>query len=98
MQMEQEAVEQGNNGASKSSKYIYSSIYLQIIMLAINFYGNVVIHQININYVLGKIVYLQNNFKCDYEISRIIIGISVLLERKCLNDSNTITLVMSSLP
>ena len=96
--MEEEALEHNNNGVSKSSKYIYSSIYLQIIMLAINFYGNVVIHQTNINYILGKIVYLQNNFKCDYEISRIIIGISVLLEQKCLNDSNIITLVMSSLP
>lgn len=67
-------------------------------MLGINFYGNVIINQLNINYILGKIVYLQDNFKCDYEISRIIIGISVLLEQKCLSDSNTVTLTMNALP
>ncbi len=34
-------------------------------MLAVNFYGSVV-SQLNLDYILAKIVYLQHNFKCDY--------------------------------
>jgi hypothetical protein len=105
MQMEQEVVEQSISsngfsrfGANSANKYIYSSVYLQLIMLAVHFYGNVVLNSVSIDSILSKIVLLQDNFKCDYEISRIIIGISGLLEQKCLSNSNTISAILNALP
>lgn len=94
MEMEQEAAEaeylknrnspfgQHRNGP----KYIYSSVYLQIILLAINFYEKAALQLININSIAGKVVQLADCFKCDYELSRIILGLSYILDNQLLGD------------
>ena len=67
-------------------KYIYSSVYEQIILLAINFYEKVAIDQVNINSIIAKLVQLADSFKCDYELSRIILGLSYILDNQLLGD------------
>lgn len=98
MQMEMEIVEPdrkqfGNN----HSKYTYTPIYLQIIMITVYYYGNVA-QDINFNLIVGRVVDLQEHFKCDYEISRIVVGIISMLEFQYLSDTSTITALMNILP
>lgn len=56
------------------------------------------ITQVNLDSILHKIVTLQDNFRCDYEIARIIIGIADLLEAKCMGEQNVTSAVMYTLP
>lgn len=53
MQMEQEAVAQ-QGGFSSPGKFVYSAVYLQIILLAIHSYGKKVINQLNLSSLLQR--------------------------------------------
>lgn len=100
MQMEQEALEltHPNFRSEKPHGFVYSSVYLQIVMIGIHFYGNTVVSQVNIDSILLKVVALQEHFRCDYEIGRILIGVADLLQAKCIGDQNIAGAVMYALP
>jgi len=48
------------------SKYTYTSVYLQIILLAFYYYGKTAYSMLNVNVIVGKVILLIDNFKCDY--------------------------------
>jgi hypothetical protein len=106
MQMEHEAVEaeveKNKNtpfGLYKNGpKYIYSSVYIQIILLAVNFYEKAAIEQINLNSAVAKLIQLVDGFKCDYELSRIIVGISYILNNQLVGDETLVRSLLDSIP
>lgn len=49
-----------------NQKYIYTPIYLQIVLLTFHFYPQSASKSINFNAILLKIVELADCFKCDY--------------------------------
>lgn len=88
MQMEQEALQLARPGPNeKPQGPVYSSVYLQIVMVAIHFYGSTVASQLNVDSLLLKLVALQEHFRCDYEIGRVLIGLGDLLQAKCVGES-----------
>lgn len=72
----------GNN----APKYTYTSVYLQIILLAVNFYDKAALQYINLPLVIHKVVALADTFKCDYELSRIIVGFSHILNNQIVGE------------
>jgi hypothetical protein len=97
LQMEHDAVEQ-QGGNITPGRYVYSSVYLQIVMLAVHFYGEAALAHFNVTTILGRLLFLQDNFKCDYEIARVLIGLSDLLERRAVTESSVAEAVMRALP
>jgi hypothetical protein len=59
-------------------KYVYTPVYLQIMLLAVNFYKNGA-QLVNLNMVVAKILELADYFKCDSELSRIIVVFTHIL-------------------
>lgn len=96
MQMEQQAMLQQNN--TSSAGYIYSSVYIQIIMLALHTYGKNALAHINPHFVVQRLIFLQNNFKCDYELARVLIGIADLLGMQAVTEESIVWEVMGVLP
>ncbi len=74
----------------KVNQYIYSPVYLQIIMLCGYFYPAELVSRINIDVVIFKIAQLEQRFKCDYELMRIIIGLCNLLVVRAISDQRTL--------
>jgi hypothetical protein len=66
-------------GKAVTAKYTYSSIYLQIILLAIHFYGKAASQLVNVDLVVTRAVALLDSFKCDYELERVIVGLADIL-------------------
>ena len=100
LQMEQEAVQRSHPNFSneKPQGFVYSPVYLQIVMVGVHFYGNAVISQVNVDSLLLKVVALQDCFKCDYEIGRVLIGVADLLQAKCVGEQGVAAAVMQALP
>ncbi len=92
--MEQEAVGQGQS----SAKFVYSAVYLQIVLLAIHSYGRTVINQLNLTSLIQRLLELQANFKCDYELARVLIGVADLLQLQAISDHSAATALMQILP
>ena len=78
-------------------KYIYSPVYLQILLLAVNFY-KCAIDQMNINIVVERVIAMEECFKCDAEISRIIVGFTHILNNQLIGDEATVRMMLESLP
>jgi hypothetical protein len=55
MQMEQEAVAQ-QGGQCSPGKFVYSAVYLQIVLLAIHSYGRTATNQLNLSSLLQRLL------------------------------------------
>jgi hypothetical protein len=74
-----------NSNVNLISKYVYTPIYLQIILLIIHSYPEYASVNINGNAIVKKLLPMISRFRCDYELARLIIGISDILCQKTLN-------------
>jgi hypothetical protein len=79
-----------------SVKYIYTPVYLQILILAVNFYTNDI--QINIENIVDRVVAFADYFKCDYELSRVTVGLSHILNNKLVLNENLLRSLLNCLP
>ena len=77
-------------------KYTYTPVYVQILLLAINFFDKSV--GLNPASVVEKAVAVADQFRCDYELSRVIIGFSHILNNKLVGDELTVKALLDSLP
>lgn len=59
-------------------------------MLCGYFYPEALISKVNINIVIYKLAQLEQRFKCDYELMRIIIGLCNLLAVRAIADQHTL--------
>ena len=84
-------------GLVEKPKYIYTPVYLQILLLSINFY-KVALDQVNLNYVVEKVLSLEEYFKCDSELSRIIVVFSHILNNQLVGEENIVRGILASLP
>lgn len=94
--MQQEAIEL--TGATLPSAYVYSSIYLQIVLIAVHTYGPEALSHLNVHSIVSRVLFLQNNFKCDYQLGRLIVGITDLLGQNAITDSALVAQLMDALP
>jgi len=67
-------------------------------MLSIFSYGKVATSKFNIESIVNKIIQLKDTFRCDYEISRILIGIASILKLGENLSNGTLVNMMNSLP
>jgi hypothetical protein len=52
----------------------------------------------NLPVILQRLLFLQENFRCDYELARVIVGISDILNLKAVNDQQLGVEIMRILP
>jgi hypothetical protein len=109
MQMEQEVVEaeRSRNGTSGFNtfgktvlpvKYTYSAVYLQVLLLAVNFYDKLAGSLFNTGLIVERVIQLSDNFRCDYEITRVIVGFSHILENKMVGEEGVVRAMVNALP
>jgi hypothetical protein len=105
MRMEEEVVQssQQNNGFKKfgqqenSVKYVYSPVYLQVLLLSVNFY-KAAQQRVNIPLTLQKVVLIRDTFQCDSELSRIIVSFAHILDNQMVGDEHVVRAMLEILP
>ena len=78
-------------------RFVYSPVYLQILLLATSFYKGG-LQQINVNLVVERIIALNDHFKCESELSRIIFGFAHLLENQVIGEEPLVRGMLEALP
>ena len=78
-------------------KYIYSPVYVQILLLVAYFYKNG-LQQMNINVVVERVLSMADSFQCDSELSRIIVTFSHLLSNQIIGEEVLVRGMLDSLP
>ena len=66
-------------------KYTYSPVYLQILLLSVYFY-KCALDQMNLNVIIERVIVMQESFKCDSELSRVIVGFSHILHNQLVGE------------
>ena len=105
MQMEEEVVQSSHqsNGFNKfgqqekAVKYVYSPVYLQILLLSVNFY-KAAQQRVNLPLALQKVVLIRDTFQCDSELSRIIVSFAHILDNQLVGDEQAVRAVLEVLP
>ena len=94
MQMEHEIVESDNatnhynmgfGNQMSRPKYTYSPVYLQVLLLSVYFY-KCALGQMNLNIIVERVIVMQESFKCDSELSRIIVGFTHVLNNQLIGE------------
>ena len=66
-------------------------------LLAVYFYKNG-LEQMNINVVVERVLSMADTFRCDSELSRVIVGFSHILNNQIIGEEVLVRAILDSLP
>jgi hypothetical protein len=101
MHMEEEALQAQRSkqqfGSQLAVKYVYTPVYLQILLLAIHFYQPPA-EQVDPSLTVEKVLALANSFRCDSELSRVIVGLTHVLSQQLVGQEQLVRDMLEALP
>lgn len=69
-----------------------------MVLLAVHFYGQAALAHLDLPALLQRVLFLQENFRCDYELARVLVGLADLLEQRAVSEEGLAVAVARALP